>query len=464
MNANSNHSGLGNQSRLGERPTLGKQGDCGEVARREGCTVHVIADSDTRWKWGALLASQLAPDGVVPVVHGHLLPGRATPSDQQLDDVGAKTESLRREGIGELLHELAVDGGDVVVLACVGGTIQSLLHALAQAWQNRSDRPVVVTGYVGVVYERMVDGLLLRAGADVVLANSPGDAAKFRAVYEAIDVDPKTIVRTALPFLGGAQYDPSAVGRDRPFTVTFVVQPSVPARREERRYALEQAAEHARRWPDRRVIVKLRGRPGEQTTHVERHHYATLLPDAEIPANLEFVYGQMSDVLDRTDLCLTVSSTAALESMHRSIPTGILTDFGVREGLGNHVFLPSAAFTSWSAVHSGAIPGLNRQWASDNGVGDDDPYAQLRPRIAELIADRSVLKPIRPWFTLVDHPAYLPQLLERNGLDDHGLPLATYRNAHGAGIGRRALRASARRVYRVSVRKIEPRIRRWAQL
>lgn len=430
-------------------------------------TVHVIADSDTRWKWGATLAERLvASDAAAPRIHGHLLQGRATPTDQQLADVGARAETVRRVGIAELLADLAGTQADVIVLACVGGTIQSLLHGLARAWEGRADRPVVITGYVGIVYERLVDGLLLRAGADVVLANSAADTSRFRSVFEAVGVDPESVVRTALPFLGGERHDPTAAGRDRPFTVTFVAQPSVPTTREERRYAIGQAVTHAHAHPARHVIVKLRGRPGEQTTHIERHHYANLLPAQEIPDNVEIAYGQMSEVLDHTDLCVTVSSTAALEAMHRDIPTAVLTDFGVRESLGNHVFLHSGALTSWRALHGGAIPKTDPAWAADNGICDAAPYAEVQARLDTLLADRANLAPLRPWFVPEDAPSYLPRLLARNGLDVDGSPLRTASawSTVDPGPARRALRAVARTAYRVSVRSIEPRIRKWAQL
>jgi hypothetical protein len=438
-------------------------------ATREPWTVHVIADSDTRWKWGAAVANRLASNGTV--VHGHLLEGRATPSDQQLADVAAAAETVRRVGIAELLADLAQTEAEVVVLACVGGTIQSLMHGLARVWQGRSSRPVVLTGYVGLVYERLVDGLLLRAGADVVLANCAADARRFRDVFDAVGVDPDSIVQTALPFLGGAPHDPTAAGRVRPFTVAFVAQPSVPSTREERRYAIGQAVQHAITHPERQVIVKLRGRIGEQTTHVERHHYADLLKtdlftDGEVPANIEVVYGPMSDVLDRTDLCVTVSSTAALEAMHRDIPTAVLTDFGVRESLGNQAFLHSGALTSWPALHAGAIPKTDPDWAADNGVRDAAPDAAVHERLAALVSDRGALPALRPWFDPESAAGYLPRLLARNGLDLDGSPMI--RDAHWAtadpGLRRRMMRTAARGVYRVGVRKFEPRIRKWAQL
>jgi hypothetical protein len=433
-------------------------------AAGEPWTVHVIADSDTRWKWGAAVAHRLSPDPVT--VRGHLLEGRATPNNQQLADVGAEADSVRRVGIARLLADLAVTDAEVVVLACVGGTIQSLLHGLARAWQGRATRPVVVTGYVGVVYERLVDGLLLRAGSDLVLANSAADARRFRDVYSAVDVDPHSVVQTALPFLGGEPHDPTAAGRGRPFTVTFVAQPSVPATRAERSYALAQAVEHAVVHPERRVIVKLRARVGEQSTHVERHHYVDLLRADHVPPNVEIAYGQMSDVLDRTDLCVTVSSTAALEAMHREIPTAVLTDFGVREALGNHAFLHSGALVSWAALHSGEIPKTDPGWAADNGVRGVAPDAAVHARIVELVSGRAQLPALRPWFVPEGAPCYLPKLLARNGLDVDGSPLAGDLRWSTAdpGLRRRAVRATARRLYRVGVRRFEPRLRRWAQL
>jgi len=427
-------------------------------------SVHVVADSDTRWKWGASIADRLAP---VPAhIHGHLLIGRATPNGQQLADVGARADTVRRVGIAQLLADLAGTDAEVVVLSCVGGTIHSLMHGLARAWAGRATRPVVVTGYVGVVYERLVDGLLLRTGADVILANCANDARRFRDVLAAVGAEPDDVVRTALPYLDGATYDGAAAGRDRPFTVTLVAQPSVPATRSERRYALGQAVAHAVAHPERHVIVKLRGRLGEQTTHVERHHYTDLLPGDEVPDNVEIAYGSMTDVLDRTDLCVTVSSTAALEAMHRGIPTGILTDFGVREALGNQVFLHSGALISWPALHAGDIPKTDPEWAADNGVRDDEPYTALQERVAELVANPELRPRLRPWLDPDRAPYYLPRLLRRNGLDVDGTALVSdpaWRSAD-PGLRRRMIRATARKAYRVGVRTVEPRIRKWAQL
>ena len=183
-------------------------------------------------------------------VHATLAAGASCPSERQLADVGEPAATVHRLGLAEAARRLATTDAQVVVLACIGGGVQALLHALARAWAGRARRPVVVTGYVGLVYEKTVDGLLLRAGADVVLANSAADTERFRAVYPAVGVDPDSVVRTALPFLGGAAHDPQAAGRDRPFTLTFVTQPGVP--RDQGRTAVRADAGGAARAPPSR--------------------------------------------------------------------------------------------------------------------------------------------------------------------------------------------------------------------
>ncbi|MFJ9074353.1 DUF6716 putative glycosyltransferase [Streptomyces sp. NPDC102278] len=454
--------------------------------------IAVLADSDTRWKWGALTARRLAPDHRPT---GYLLRGRATPTARQLGEVGVETGAGTGAGAtaptevtcAEFLAEIAPgrDRHDVVVLALVGGAVQAVLHGARALWPDPAARPVFVTGYVGVVYEKLADGLLLRHGADLVLANSRHDAGRFRAVYEGVGADPDAVTETVLPFLGGAPHVPDA-GRAR--TVVFAVQPSVPESRADRAYLLARAAGHARRHPDRQVAVKLRSRPGEHTTHLEEHPYQRLaahLPGG-LPANCRLVYGNMGEVLDGADLLVTVSSTAALESLHRGIPTAVLTDLGVREALGNHHFLGSGCLTSWDRLDEGLLPRANPGWLADQGVAPIagpgaaargsstaaaepvDPFGAARARVAELLG-REQLPPLAPYYTPATAPGYLPGILARHHLGRDGTPLpgAARRDA-GRSPARRWLRAhlreAARGAYRHGVQRVAPVIRRLGEL
>ncbi|WP_299533044.1 DUF6716 putative glycosyltransferase [uncultured Streptomyces sp.] len=435
----------------------------------------MLADSDTRWKWGALTARRLtaaaepAAGGRAVEISGLLLRGRATPTPRQLaevGDVGIDPSRVREVTAVEFLHAVRDEGYDLVVLALVGGGVQAMLHGLAALGLPR--RPVVVTGYVGVVYEKLADGLLLRHGADVVLANSRHDAERFRAVYEGVGADAGAVTEAALPFLGGAPHRPEE-GRD---TVVFAAQPSVPASRAERTYLLRRLVEHARLHPHREVVLKLRSKPGEHTTHVEELPYQRLaerLPGG-LPPNFRLAYGHMGEVLDRTDLLVTVSSTAALESLHRSIPTAILTDLGVRETLGNHHFVGSGLLTSWDRLDGGLAPVPDPGWLAGQGVAADGTYAtaydRARDRVTELLG--SALPPLAPFYDPATAPGYLPGILARHHLGPDGRPLpgapAAADPGRIRGAVRETVRNAARGAYRHGVQRVAPVIRRMGEL
>jgi hypothetical protein len=438
--------------------------------------IAVLADSDTRWKWGALTAGRIAPgpsmeagaEGdtqVAPSLDGFLLRGRATPTARQLAEVGVQAASMREVTTVEFLRTMADEEYDILVLALVGGGVQAVLHGLKRVWEGRDKRPVVVTGYVGVVYEKLADGLLLRHGADLVLANSRQDAERFRAVYEGVGADASAVTEVALPFLGGAPYE----GEHDPYTVVFAAQPSVPESRKDRTYLLNRLVRHARLHPEREVLLKLRSKPGEHTTHIEELPYQKLVQKLDVPANFRLVYGHMGEVLDRTDLLVTVSSTAALESLHRRIPTVVLTDLGVRETLGNHHFVGSGCLASWDQLDEGHRPVPDEQWVARQGVAADGGYETAfdaaRERIAKLRALPGGLAPLTPYYTPATAPGYLPGILARHHLGPDGSPLPGA-PAHDRDPGpvRQIVRRAARGAYRHGVQRVAPVIRRMGEL
>src|SRR4051794_12951770 len=383
---------------------------------------------------------------------GFLLRGRATPTARQLEEVGVRADSLREVTAVEFLRAMAETSYDIVVLALVGGGVQAMLHGLKRVWEGRGERPVVVTGYVGVVYEKLADGLLLRHGADLVLANSRQDAERFRAVYEGVGADASAVTEVALPFLGGEAY----AGEHDPYTVVFAAQPSVPDGRADRTYLLDRLIQHARRHPEREVLLKLRSRPGEHTTHIEELPYQKLAQRHDLPANFHLVYGNMGEVLDRTDLLVTVSSTAALESLHRRVPTVVLTDLGVREALGNHHFVGSGCLASWDQLDAGHEPTPDEEWVARQGVAADGSYASAfdtaRERITELLDRPWKLAPLSPYYTPTTAPGYLPALLARHHLAPDGSVLPGTPSADkDPGPVRQIVRRAARGAYRHGV-------------
>lgn len=376
--------------------------------------------------------------------------GHSAPSARQLTEAGVNPDDVSPVGIGGFARALSERDIDIAVIALGGDGCQAVLHALAAREWPRG-RPLTVTGYVGIVYQGFIEGVLLRGGSDIILANSPQDAALFRSTFTQQGLDPAVIVEAPLPFLKSSSGPPPT-----PFTLTFAAQPEVPASRGEREYLVRRLATHARLFPDRRVLLKVRGLPGEQLTHPEPYPYHRLLarlgPDR--PANLELVAGPMSAALARTSLLVTVSSTAAAESIHRGIPTAILTDFGIRESLGNPYFAGSGCFASFDEIDAGAAPSARADWARANGLTERS-QAGLRSRVDELLSrPRGSLT---PYLTLTRSPYYLPRLLASHGLAPDGTPLA---DPGAESRLRRGIRTVSHLLYRKGANVVAPALRR----
>lgn len=415
-------------------------------------SVAVLADTDTRWKWGLGVARRLNPSAVMV---GYQFSGSDTPSQRQLAEAGISADAVTVVSAGELVEALAAKPSDVLIISMPGGGVQAMLHLLAAA--DLPKRPLVLTGYVGVVYERLVEGLLLRAGADVVAANSANDLDRFRLVFTGVGLPTDTLALTRLPFLRPS--GPRTSGR---FTVTFAGQPGVPSTRWHRRYVVERLAEHAIKHPERDVLIKVRSVANEQASQAEQFPYEEIVRGlgADRPANLKLVGGDLGKVLNRTDLLVTISSTAAVEGIHRGIPTALLTDFGIRESLGNTYFLGSGCLSCFDELDAGAAPLADAAWARGHGLGvNSDP---LPERVAELLS-AGPLPPLRPFYTLSNGKAFLPGLLASYGVGTNGKPLPFLTGGAPNGL-RNAVRRSARNMYRHGSQVVAPTLRKLASL
>jgi Putative glycosyltransferase (DUF6716) len=280
---------------------------------------------------------------------------------------------------------------DAVVLAVHGPLVRRFCHDLFDAVElTHTLPPVTISGWVGVIIEKIIAGYLDRYATDIVAVNSRSELATFEAVARSLHLPTCNLVLSGLPLLSG---EPPKALVDAPIKIVmFADQPTVPQTREDRLYIYQRLLTYARTHPDRQVVLKPRHRIGEDTFHRMKFHPEVLLSGVRRPPNFSIDYTPISDRLADLDLMLTVSSTAALEAVGAGVRTAFIADLDVREQLGNHIFLESGLLRTFDQLERDDIGTPTKSWVEDyffstSGV---TPAQRLADRARELVmrADR----------------------------------------------------------------------------
>lgn len=378
--------------------------------------VIAIADADSFVKWSASLLDS------VPGIRRHMLLVRTplTVSVEQEHMALAGTSfgdsAVTRIGFDELAGWLQGHVPDVVVLAGRG----PFVRLVARVIDRLKHRPVVVSGLPGMSMPAQRGALEYRRESDLLVLHSHREMRAFEALGDRLDMPVPTALAT-LPYAQtasstgvlsrariGAVVGASATGKtsavdavgsgdaprggvavaereNRGTDLVFAAQALVPAERHEREELVSILRRAAAARPNRRVVVKLRSRPGEAEAHLERDAYTELL--ANRPSNLVLSYEPMALALSRAEGLVTVSSTAAVEAIARGIPVIALDTFGVEKPLLNTVFVGSGLLAGADDVVARRFRHPEPDWTRDNyfhPAGESEWW----DRVQELVALR----------------------------------------------------------------------------
>ncbi len=327
-------------------------------------TALLIAAFDSQLKWCAGIRDELDARGFVSRV---IVPDtRSALSERQIRDAGF--DRVERASWPDLVA--ASLGSDVVVSSLAGPLTHRLSLDLAAALPRGDGGPVLVSGWVGIIIEKITAGYLDRSGTDVVAVNSLDDLDHFRRTGDTLGIPTDNLVLSGLPFLSSS---PQPQRHGPVTTVLYADQPTVPASAEERRYVYRRLVAHARRHPERQVLLKPRHRPGEDTFHRMAHHPADLLASEDLPANFRIDYTPISDLLPHVDLLVTMSSTACLEAIDQGSRVALLLDLGVHERHGNHVFLDSGLLRTFDQIDADDLGAPSESFLRSWFAGRDRP-------------------------------------------------------------------------------------------
>jgi hypothetical protein len=346
-----------------------------------------LADSDSYVKWGAALAGTLSPEWDRELL---VLESPMVVSDAQLRAAlaGSGIDRVTRVRFPEVAPRLAADPPDAVLVATPGPIARVLMRVIAEL----TPRPVLVSGLPGISIPTTRKALIYRRQADLVVLHSHREVREFARLSRARGWDHRFGLAT-LPFVTRR----TAFGTD----LVFAAQAIVPAAREDRLQVAAMLRDAALAEPDRRVVIKVRARAGENQTHPEQDGYPDLIATlGPVPPNLLVSADPMATALDTAEGLVTVSSTAAVEAMARGIPVIALDTFGIRRSLINPVFRESGLFGGRDAVLARTFRHPEPGWLDDN-------YFHA-PAAADWVTTLESLVAARRAGRLAPRPAHLP--------------------------------------------------------
>ena len=259
-------------------------------------------------------------------------------------------------------------------------------------------RPLLATVPAGIVLDHVRIGTYLyRHGADIVYVNTMRERHLVEAAFRSVGGGTTRILACQNPILMQGPL-PVAPATQRPVsTVLFAVQTDIPKSKEERAYVARRLCEYAQRHPRRTVLIKPKHRIGEKSGHPQKYPYEEIFPkEAALygsPDNLMFTYQDMDALLDEADLLVTVSSTAALEALVRGRRAVAITDFGVKENIGNSYFLGSNILANFDDILEDRIPAAEPAWLREqmNAPTFGDSLATVEQMITQQAASNERL-------------------------------------------------------------------------
>jgi len=324
-----------------------------------------VATTDSYLKWAVGLEDLLPQSWRTSIV---LVKSLQNPSNRQIElAVGEpNSDSIVCEHIFATIRRVVRTKPDIVVVAATGPFL--VLFRWLLDMTPGGSRVKLVSGSPGIAYHLVGSPLLARTSADLLLMASKAELGRIGGALKAMAATTQ-LALASLPFLNAAASKPKHPG---PEVLIFAPQPDMPKTREDRQKVLIELSRLRKEFPALRIIVKLRAIEGEAQTHFEAHPYPQLAEQlTELglvsAGDFEFEVGAISEFLKNSNATLvTLSSTAALESLAMGNPTQIISDFGVEDTLANAVFEHSGLVWSIRDYGLARLQKPNQEWLERN--------------------------------------------------------------------------------------------------
>lgn len=312
-----------------------------------------------------------------------------------------------------------------------GSKLRRVWSGAAARFASHGSRPLLFTGYNGVVLVKFEEGISWRTGYDLIAMNSPEDREKALA-FNSHCANPQSV---PMPIVGinrkqkscgwAPETDPAWVRSKR---IVFAEQVLFPEGGHEKFYLYSHFLRLALANPEWDIVIKPRTLPGETTFHRQREHVSRFIARKFIlPPNMRICYDPLDELVPASTVLLSISSTAFFDAVGLGVPAFTLSDFGISNTYGTQFFHGSGCTICLADLNQLSAGLFNRRpsedWLQFKGFGSAFSPANIVSGLEELLASGTGSTAPLPYETeqrLLALPAELPP--EYRTVADRSIP------------------------------------------
>lgn len=313
-----------------------------------------VGSHDSFFAAASAVARSLAPHGFD--VAAYALRSR---QDAALEAASGRErpETIPLSALGQGLLAQA----DVLLLSCDGDTFRKVVAAVEAL--GSATAPAVVGLWPGIVTRDLYENFAARLGADLLLFAD----CRTKTIFDAFARELGGAAPRSFLF-GHAQTLMAELAASRaapPKVMTFFEQAILPESLEERRFLAVSLLGLCARYPHWRLQFKprmARFGPAVNRAIYDLLDLARREAGGRLPENFTVVTAAVPELLAGSAVTLTVSSSAALESLIAGVPAVVISDFGISDRIGNSYFIGSGCLRTFSEFDPERPPRASEAW------------------------------------------------------------------------------------------------------
>lgn len=316
-----------------------------------------------------------------------------------------------RMSCNALFSTLRVFDYQFIIIYDTGSMVRKICTNLIWLMEKFSmkRRPILITGYPGVVFSEVNTGFTNRSMADYILFSCNYELQLYKEFCE----------KYRLKFNGLLWgWNLNIINKDikDKDIIIFADQDVIPHGLTDRKYLVKRLIDLANAYPDTEVIIKARTKSGEKRLFNAKWPLDILINNEFKhikPHNLKIKYGDIDQYLQRAKLLVTISSTVAIQSIMSNIATAIISDFGVNDRNGTDYYRDSGCLITFSELIEGNSVTPNNEWISTHISNDGNARNMVISQLinsVELLSKKTITDNYEKLYSI----EYLKYIAENN--------------------------------------------------